>query len=375
MRCSRFSVFAYKDEIGSHIYQAADLVLLDDVLGAVDAQVASWIISNAILNSKWTNTQQVMFNSSSLTNGVKFLRLQWRKIENLSCQVGVAKNIFIKLFGDDKAGNTFWLDSSSTEKIKPRAEVYAEEFSKRMTYDVCGEKGSHDSETLVLEPWLPFSPYTPHVLESWLPFSPHKPHVLLENSSAYTSAIGFILEKNITDLELHLYHCIIVLNPMHHTLISTTSLLPKDAIDAGKLLNRINTGSVYLFHDEVHAALGVPVASERLAFPQSTIYNWSCSHFSKPLLTGTDDADEVTAKNNERDKVALQHITKCQHFNLHNPIARWDTKFKTGAKTTLLQPSSPIVVAADEGECKRVGTLSTAQSYFYYFGLLSWGSN
>nr|GFA25122.1 regulatory-associated protein of TOR 1-like [Tanacetum cinerariifolium] len=92
----------------------------------------------------------------------------------------------------------------------------------------------------------------------------------------------------------------------------------------------------------------------RLAFPQSTIYNWSCSHFSKPLLTGTDDADEVTAKNSERDKVALQHITKCQHSsgsNLHNPIASWDTKFETGAKTALLQPSSPIVVAADEGEC------------------------
>ncbi|GKG22753.1 hypothetical protein Tco_0388056 [Tanacetum coccineum] len=36
----------------------------------------------------------------------------------------------------------------------------------------------------------------------------------------------------------------------------------------------------------------------------------SQDHFSKPLLTGTDDADEVTAKNNERDKVALQHIAK-----------------------------------------------------------------
>lgn len=39
--------------------------------------------------------------------------------------------------------------------------------------------------------------------------------------------------------------------------------------------------------------------------------------------------------------------------NLHNPIARWDTKFETGAKTALLQPFSPIVVAVDEGECIR----------------------
>nr|GFC26906.1 regulatory-associated protein of TOR 1 [Tanacetum cinerariifolium] len=96
--------------------------------------------------------------------------------------------------------------------------------------------------------------------------------------------------------------------------------------------------------------------------------------------------DEVTAKNSERDKVALQHITKCQHSsgsNLHNPIASWDTKFETGAKTALLQPSSPIVVAADEGECIRI--------WLSYWGgwehsvlvnltsiildLLSWGSN
>ncbi|XP_024978439.1 aminodeoxychorismate synthase, chloroplastic isoform X1 [Cynara cardunculus var. scolymus] len=58
-----------------------------------------------------------MVNSSNLT---KFLKLEWRKLEHLSCQVGGAENIFLELFGDDKAGNTFWLDSSSTEKRRAR---------------------------------------------------------------------------------------------------------------------------------------------------------------------------------------------------------------------------------------------------------------
>ncbi|XP_076881434.1 aminodeoxychorismate synthase, chloroplastic-like [Bidens hawaiensis] len=67
------------------------------------------------------NTNHVsMYKMAQSSNGVKFLRLQWRKLENLSCQVGGAKNIFLKLFGDDKAEKTFWLDSASTEKRRAR---------------------------------------------------------------------------------------------------------------------------------------------------------------------------------------------------------------------------------------------------------------
>lgn len=58
--------------------------------------------------------------SSKLSNGVKFLKLEWRKFETLSSKVGGAKNIFLELFGDKKAENTFWLDSSSTEKGRAR---------------------------------------------------------------------------------------------------------------------------------------------------------------------------------------------------------------------------------------------------------------
>ncbi|KAL8262293.1 hypothetical protein R6Q59_026342 [Mikania micrantha] len=109
--------------------------------------------------------------------------------------------------------------------------------------------------------------------------------------------------------------------------------------------------------DPLLGSHGVPGSSDRSFLPQSTIYNWSCSHFSKPLLTATDDTDEIAVKRDERERVVFEHITKCQRApgtNLHNPIARWDTKFESGARTSLLQPFSPIVVAADEGECIRI---------------------
>lgn len=54
-------------------------------------------------------------------------------------------------------------------------------------------------------------------------------------------------------------------------------------------------------------------ASERSLLPQSTIYNWSCGYFSKPLLTVSDDSEEILARREEREKLALEHIVKCQH--------------------------------------------------------------
>ncbi|PON53561.1 Regulatory associated protein of TOR [Parasponia andersonii] len=101
---------------------------------------------------------------------------------------------------------------------------------------------------------------------------------------------------------------------------------------------------------------GSSASTERSLLPQSTIYNWSCGHFSRPLLTVADDSEEILAKREEREKIALEHIAKCQHSSvskLSNQIARWDTKFETDTRTILLQPFSPIVIAADENE--RIG--------------------
>lgn len=36
--------------------------------------------------------------------------------------------------------------------------------------------------------------------------------------------------------------------------------------------------------------------SETRYFPQSIIYNWSCGHFSKQLLTAADDGEEMIAR-------------------------------------------------------------------------------
>ncbi|KAJ6818131.1 regulatory-associated protein of TOR 2 isoform X1 [Iris pallida] len=104
-------------------------------------------------------------------------------------------------------------------------------------------------------------------------------------------------------------------------------------------------------------SVGSSGVSERSLLPQSTIYNWSCGHFSRPLLTASDDNEEIMARREDREKVALDRIAKCQHSSvckLNNQIASWDTKFETGSKATVLLPFSPIVVAADENERIRV---------------------
>lgn len=97
--------------------------------------------------------------------------------------------------------------------------------------------------------------------------------------------------------------------------------------------------------------------SDRSFLPQSTIYNWSCGQFSKPLLTAADDGEEVMARREEREKLALDYIANCQLSSihrLHNPMASWDTKFETGTKAMLMQPFNPVLIAADESEKIRI---------------------
>ncbi|KAJ0102498.1 hypothetical protein Patl1_06127 [Pistacia atlantica] len=61
-----------------------------------------------------------MVNFQHPSSGIKFLKLKWRKFDRLASQVGGPKNVFCELFGDNKAENTFWLDSSSIEKGRAR---------------------------------------------------------------------------------------------------------------------------------------------------------------------------------------------------------------------------------------------------------------
>jgi len=64
--------------------------------------------------------------------------------------------------------------------------------------------------------------------------------------------------------------------------------------------------------DPLLSSAAAPSNAELSILPQSTIYNWSCGHFSRPLLTGSDDNEEVNARREERERIALDCIAKCQ---------------------------------------------------------------
>ncbi|KAI8557185.1 hypothetical protein RHMOL_Rhmol05G0316600 [Rhododendron molle] len=70
-----------------------------------------------------------------------------------------------------------------------------------------------------------------------------------------------------------------------------------------------------------------------------------------------DDSEEMLARREEREKIALDNIAKCQRTSinkLHDQITSRDTKFETSTKTILLQPFNPVVIAADETERIRI---------------------
>ena len=62
--------------------------------------------------------------STAKKNGVdvlepnaKLLRLKWKKLERLAHKVGGARNIFMELLGKSRGHDTFWLDTSSGDKV------------------------------------------------------------------------------------------------------------------------------------------------------------------------------------------------------------------------------------------------------------------
>ncbi|XP_047316415.1 regulatory-associated protein of TOR 1 isoform X2 [Impatiens glandulifera] len=140
------------------------------------------------------------------------------------------------------------------------------------------------------------------------------------------------------------------------------------------IMNSPDTGLA----DPLLSAVGSDAASDRSFLPQSTIYSWSCGHFSKPILTAADDSEEVMVRREEREKFALDHIAKCQHSSvssLQNQIASWDTKFETGTRAILLHPFSPVVIAADDTERIRIWNYeeATLMNSFDNHGLIDKG--
>ncbi|KAG2481568.1 hypothetical protein PVAP13_J683801 [Panicum virgatum] len=108
--------------------------------------------------------------------------------------------------------------------------------------------------------------------------------------------------------------------------------------------------------DPLLSSAAAPSNADLSILPKSTIYNWSCGYFSRPLLTGSDDNEEAHARREERGQITLDCIAKCQRSSckMTSQIASWDTRFDSGTKAALLLPFSPIVIAADENEQIRV---------------------
>lgn len=48
--------------------------------------------------------------------------------------------------------------------------------------------------------------------------------------------------------------------------------------------------------------------------------------------------------------LSLYFLPESAVSKFNNQIASWDTKFEAGTKTILLQPFSPVVIAADSNE-------------------------
>lgn len=62
------------------------------------------------------------------------------------------------------------------------------------------------------------------------------------------------------------------------------------------------------------SAVTLEAGSSGPQLPESTIYKWSCGHFSRPLLElSHDDEEEILARRDIREKEALNGIARCQH--------------------------------------------------------------
>ncbi|CAM6047767.1 unnamed protein product, partial [Sphagnum compactum] len=105
--------------------------------------------------------------------------------------------------------------------------------------------------------------------------------------------------------------------------------------------------------------LDSPVASvAATVLPQSTLYSWSCGHFSRPLLEAShDEEEEIIARREEREHLAQDGIAKCHQSRsskVSEQIASWDTTSEMGTKALLLHPFKPLVCVADDKETIRL---------------------
>lgn len=91
----------------------------NELVNGVDLQLHKEAASSKHLmhNAEETDCCPVGVASGTKSSTIaRYLKLKWRKYDSLASRVGGSEYIFRKIFGDE-AENTFWLDSSSTEKV------------------------------------------------------------------------------------------------------------------------------------------------------------------------------------------------------------------------------------------------------------------
>ncbi|KAH9614871.1 hypothetical protein KSS87_022461 [Heliosperma pusillum] len=88
-----------------------------------------------------------LLDGSRPSIGTRHLKLRWKKLDSLAKKIGGAKNIFCQLFGNRKAKDTFWLDSSSVEKGRARFSFMGSKggsLSKQLTFKLSNKRnGGH----------------------------------------------------------------------------------------------------------------------------------------------------------------------------------------------------------------------------------------
>ncbi|KAH7387516.1 hypothetical protein KP509_16G026500 [Ceratopteris richardii] len=97
---------------------------------------------------------------------------------------------------------------------------------------------------------------------------------------------------------------------------------------------------------------------ESINVPPSNLYRWSCGHFTRRNIEPSQEDDEETLmRREEREKLALDGILKCQLSHVTrvgDEIASLDINPMTSVGSVLLHPFLPIVCAADQKEVVRV---------------------
>lgn len=73
------------------------------------------LVDNVAMGHHLNMCEKVAHASKSV--GSRYLKLQWKKFDCLASEVGGPGNIFWELFGNHKAEDTFWLDSSTTDQV------------------------------------------------------------------------------------------------------------------------------------------------------------------------------------------------------------------------------------------------------------------